>query len=172
MKQKCCLRLLLKILCFMLTKYSQSNILLASFAAAVKALLALCCAVKPVLKNEAKLTWQWPFQRSCYTVNMTAHPLVQLISDIFWSTHLKLPCCISRAKVLDHGAACYNIASMLTQMCYCLTWVVCSSAVILFVSFEWLYISFVPSMIASEQSSAFVLIENGSLLALVEEDVV
>lgn len=82
-KQKCCLRLLLKILCFMLTKYSQSNILMASFAAAVKALLALCCAVKPVLKNEAKLTWQWPFQRSCYTVNMTAHPLVQLISDIF-----------------------------------------------------------------------------------------
>lgn len=55
-KQKCCLRLLLKILCFMLTKYSQSNILLASFAAAVKALLALCCAVKLVLKNEPKLT--------------------------------------------------------------------------------------------------------------------
>lgn len=53
--------------------------LLPGFATLVKALQSLCGVVKQVLNYEAKLTWQWPFQRSCYTVSMTAHPLAHMI---------------------------------------------------------------------------------------------
>lgn len=129
------------------------NMLLVSFATIVKALWPWRGIV------EQMLTWQWAIQRSSYAMSMNAHP--QVIWDIFWPTHLKLPCCIS-CEQMSWLWSCTikHCLCVPKQMCYCLIGV----DVV-----EWLCSGFIvngdicvgPSMMASEQWSAFVSIENG-----------
>lgn len=81
----------------------------------------------------------WPnmtttFQRSCYTVSMTAHPLAKVISDIFFCFDQHTSSCLAASL----GSKCLGLWSctikwslwMRKQTCYCLIRVD-------IVSFEW-----------------------------------